>query len=186
MPPLLHAGMGRNCPALLPLPALDPRTSSPEAFRRTRRALVCHEGNEAMKPKFFSVAARLVALLSIAPQISHAGDDSLVGTLLRQAGVAIHVEALHAIEVIHTKGSFVNAGLSGSSDSWNEMGGTRQAYLFSTPPLGGGSGWDGKENWNLDQTGLVIVDGSVLGRSSAINSRRTTASRGRFASARCT
>ena len=49
------------------------------------------------------------------------------------------------------------------------MGGMREAALFSTPPLGGGSGWDGDENWNLDQTGLVIVDGSVLGRSSAIN-----------------
>ena len=49
------------------------------------------------------------------------------------------------------------------------MGGMREAPLFSTPPLGGGSGWDGDENWNLDQTGLVIVDGSVLGRSSAIS-----------------
>jgi hypothetical protein len=49
------------------------------------------------------------------------------------------------------------------------MGGMREVSLFSTPPLGGGSGWDGNENWNLDQTGLVIVDGSILGRSSAVN-----------------
>ena len=72
-------------------------------------------------------------------------------------------------KVIHAKGSVVATGLSGSGDDWNEMGGMREAALFSTPPLGGGSGWDGDENWNLDQTGLVIVDGSVLGRSSAIN-----------------
>jgi hypothetical protein len=49
------------------------------------------------------------------------------------------------------------------------MGGVRTASRFSTPPLGGGSGWDGKESWTLDQTGLVIVDGSVLGRSTAVN-----------------
>ena len=45
----------------------------------------------------------------------------------------------------------------------------RETSRFSTPPLGGGNGWDGKESWTLDQTGLVIVDGSVLGRSSAVN-----------------
>ena len=66
-------------------------------------------------------------------------------------------------------GSVVVTGLSGSGDDWNEMGGIREAALFSASPVGGGSGWDGDENWNLDQTGLVIVDGSVLGRSSAIN-----------------
>jgi hypothetical protein len=49
------------------------------------------------------------------------------------------------------------------------MGGVRQATRFSTPPLGGGSGWDGEASWTLDQSGLVIVDGSVLGRSSAVN-----------------
>ena len=49
------------------------------------------------------------------------------------------------------------------------MGGLRETARFSTPPLGGGSGWDGRESWTLDQTGLVIVDGSVLGRSSAVN-----------------
>lgn len=63
----------------------------------------------------------------------------------------------------------VASGLTGTGDSWNEIGGVRQTSRFSTPPLGGGSGWDGKESWTLDQTGLVIVDGSDLGRSTAIN-----------------
>ena len=49
------------------------------------------------------------------------------------------------------------------------MGGMRETSRFSTPPLGGGTGWDGNESWTLDQTGLVIVDGSELGRSTAIN-----------------
>ncbi|HVR45221.1 MAG TPA: aspartyl protease family protein [Candidatus Binatia bacterium] len=76
---------------------------------------------------------------------------------------------MRSIQTVHTRGKVVATGLSGSGASWNEMGGTRQASIFSTPPLGGGTGWDGNESWILDQTGLVIVDDSVMGRSTAIN-----------------
>jgi hypothetical protein len=115
------------------------------------------------------VTASVAVLLSIAPQVLHARGDPRVGALISQSGIALHVDALHSIEVIRAHGRVVAAGLSGSGDNWNELGGMRQASFFSTPPLGGGSGWDGNENWNLDQTGLVIVDGSVLGRSSAVD-----------------
>lgn len=115
------------------------------------------------------VIASLTALLSIAPQVSDAAGDPRVAKLVSRSGVALHVDALRLIEVVHAEGSVVTSGLSGSGDNWNEMGGMREASLFSTPPLGGGSGWDGNESWNLDQTGLVVVDGSVLGRSSAVD-----------------
>jgi hypothetical protein len=121
------------------------------------------------KPEFLFAMASLAVLLSIAPQVSHADGDPRVEKLISQSGVALRVDALRSIEVIHAAGSVVAAGLSGSDDNWNEMGGMREASLFSTPPLGGGSGWNGNESWNLDQTGLVIVDGSVLGRSTAVN-----------------
>ncbi len=119
--------------------------------------------------EFLFVTASLAVLLSIAPQVSRARGDPRVKKLIARSGAALHVGALRSIEVIHAEGSVVAAGLSGSGDNWNEMGGTREASLFSTPPLGGGSGWDGNENWNLDQAGLVIADGSVLGRSSAVS-----------------
>jgi hypothetical protein len=122
-----------------------------------------------MKPGFLFVTASFMVLISVEPQAAHANGDPRVGKLISQSGAALHVDALRSMKVIHAKGSVVATGLSGSGDDWNEMGGMREAALFSTPPLGGGSGWDGDENWNLDQTGLVIVDGSVLGRSSAIN-----------------
>src|SRR5579863_5904743 len=122
-----------------------------------------------MKPGFLFVTASFMALISVEPQAAHANGDPRVGKLISQSGAALHVDALRSMKVIHAKGSVVASGLSGSGDDWNEMGGTREAALFSAPPLGGGSGWDGKEDWNLDQTGLVIVDGSVLGRSSAIS-----------------
>jgi len=122
-----------------------------------------------MKPGFLFVTASFMVLISVEPQAAHANGDPRVGKLISQSGAALHVDALRSMKVIHAKGSVVATGLSGSGDDWNEMGGMREAALFSTPPRGGGSGWDGDENWNLDQTGLVIVDGSVLGRSSAIN-----------------
>jgi hypothetical protein len=122
-----------------------------------------------MKPGFLFLTASFLVLISVEPQAAHANGDPRVGTLISQAGAALHVDALRSMKVIHAKGSVVVTGLSGNGDDWNEMGGMREAALFSTPPLGGGSGWDGHENWNLDQTGLVIVDGSVLGRSGAIN-----------------
>src|SRR5579863_2621876 len=122
-----------------------------------------------MKPGILLVTASCMVLISVEPQAAHANGDPRVGKLMSQSGASLHVDALRSMKVIHAKGSVVATGLSGSGDDWNEMGGMREAALFSTPPLGGGNGWDGDESWNLDQTGLVIVDGSVLGRSSAVN-----------------
>src|SRR5580700_1347180 len=122
-----------------------------------------------MKPGFLFVTASFMVLISVEPQAAHANGDPRVGKLISQSGAALHVDALRSVKVIHAKGSVVANGLSGSGDDWNEMGGMREAALYSAPPLGAGSGWDGDENWNLDQTGLVIVHGSVRGRPSAIN-----------------
>lgn len=95
--------------------------------------------------------------------------DQRAATLVRRSGVALNVAALRSIGVIHLKGHVVASGLPGTGDYWNQMGRMREASGFLTPPLGGGSGWDGKESWTLDQTGLVIIDGSALGRSTAVN-----------------
>ena len=101
--------------------------------------------------------------------VSRVDADPRVARLIKQSGAALHVEALPSIRIIHAEGTIVAAGLSGKNESWNEMGAMRVTSLFSTPPLGGGTGWDGKDSWTLDQTGLVIVDGGDLGRSTAVN-----------------
>ena len=101
--------------------------------------------------------------------VSRADTDPRAASLIKQSGAALHVDALRSVRIIHAQGTIVAAGLSGKNESWNEMGGMRVTSRFSTPPLGGGTGWDGKDSWNLDQTGLVIVDGGDLGRSTAVN-----------------
>lgn len=115
------------------------------------------------------IAMAGATLLYPAPHVARAETDPLIASLIRQSGAALHVAALRSIRLIHARGNLVADGLSGKGDNWNEMGGMRQASYFATPPLGGGAGWDGGESWTLDQTGLVIVDGSELGRSTAIN-----------------
>jgi membrane-associated protease RseP (regulator of RpoE activity) len=110
-----------------------------------------------------------VLIFAEVPAHGQNSSDPRVANLINQSGAALHVSALRSIRIIQEKGNIVAAGLSGSGDNWNEIGGMREASSFSTPPLGGGSGWDGNESWTLDQTGLVIVDGSVLGRSSAVS-----------------
>jgi hypothetical protein len=126
-------------------------------------------------PRLVVLAGLLFAWISgahaqtTARQVSRADADPRVANLIKQSGAALHVAALRSIRIIHAEGTIVAAGLSGKGDNWNEIGGMRETSRFSTPPLGGGTGWDGKESWTLDQTGLVIVDGSDLGHSSAVN-----------------
>jgi hypothetical protein len=123
-----------------------------------------------MKIRRAILAFAVPALLCLVPAASFASStDPRVATLIKESGAALHVSAMRNGEIVDAKGKVVAVGLSGQAEGWNEMGGAREASTFSTPPLGGGSGWDGSQNWNLDQTGLVIVDGSVLGRSSAID-----------------
>jgi Aspartyl protease/PDZ domain len=123
-----------------------------------------------MKLRRVLLAVAASALLASVPPASAApGTDPRVGNLIEESRAALHIEAMHPGEIVRASGKVVALGLSGTGEDWNEMGGTREASAFSTPPLGGGSGWDGHTSWNLDQTGLVIVDGSVIGRAGAIN-----------------
>src|ERR1700729_1483223 len=90
------------------------------------------------EPEFLFVTASLAVLLlalllSVAPQASHANGDMRVGKLIGQSAVALHVDALRSIKLIHAEGRVAASGLSGSGDTWNEMGGMREASLFSTP-----------------------------------------------------
>jgi hypothetical protein len=123
-----------------------------------------------MKIRRALLALAVPALLLAVPAASFAAaGDAQVAALVQQSGKALHVSAMRTVHVVHLKGKTTAVGLSGTAEGWNEIGAARSSTLFSTPPLSGGSGWDGKESWNLDQTGLVIVDAGDLGRSAAIS-----------------
>ena len=110
-----------------------------------------------MKPGFLFVTASFMVLISVEPQATHANGDPRVGKLISQSGAALHVDALRSMKVIHAKGSVVATGLSGSGDDWNEMGGMREAALFSTPPLGGGKPRDAgfRPDPDLEESGMA-------------------------------
>jgi hypothetical protein len=117
-----------------------------------------------------ALRALVLPALLLAPAVSlAAAPDPRVTALVKESGAALHVGAMQSVRVVHLKGTLVAVGLHGTSETWNEIGGVRTSTRFSTPPLGGGSGWDGRDNWNLDQTGLVIVDASDAGRAATIS-----------------
>jgi hypothetical protein len=122
-----------------------------------------------MKLERVFLALAVPAVFVLAPAASFAAPDPRVSVLIQESGVALHVGAMKSVQVVHLSGTIVAVGLRGTSETWNEIGGARISSRFSTPPLAGGSGWDGKDNWNLDQTGLVIVDASDSGRAATIS-----------------
>jgi hypothetical protein len=108
-------------------------------------------------------------LVLVLPALLAAAPDPRVTTLIKQSGTALHIGAMQTVRVVRLRGKVVAVGLSGTADDWNEIGGVRSASYFSTPPLAGGDGWDGNDFWNLDQTGLVIVNASDGDRASEIS-----------------
>lgn len=123
-----------------------------------------------MKLQRAFLAVAVPAFLLVAPAASFAAaPEPRVSALITESGAALHIGAMRTVHVVHVKGKVTAVGLSGTGENWNEIGGVRLSASFSTPPLGGGSGWDGKNNWNLDQTGLVIVDASDTGRAGTIS-----------------
>ena len=111
-----------------------------------------------------------LALASAHPAIA----DQRVTQIVNQSGAALHVAAMRNVHVIHFNAKATQAGIAGVAEGWAEIGGMRGSQTYSNPPLSGGNGWDGKQAWSLDQTGLVWVDGSDAGRSSAITTNYLT------------
>lgn len=111
----------------------------------------------------------LPLFLAVVPVASQADGSATVTQIVNESGAALHIEAMRDIHVLHVTSKTVAAGIAGSAESWGEVGGIRSSSSYSNPPLAGGNGWDGRDNWNLDQTGLVWVDGSDSGRAIAIS-----------------
>ena len=87
-----------------------------------------------------------------------------IAKLLNQSRAALGGSALDRAGVISVEAKVSSGGLTGTSQSWSEMGGVRYAESYNTPPLAGADGYDGTSVWNRDGSGLVWVDGGQSGR----------------------
>lgn len=95
--------------------------------------------------------------------------DLRVDGLLAQSRAALGGTALDRRTVLRLDGRVTQGGLSGTGTRWLEIGGSRFAESYATPPVEGGDGFDGSVAWNRDGSGLVWVDGGAAGRAQAIS-----------------
>ncbi len=91
-----------------------------------------------------------------------------IAKLLMQSRTALGGAALDRAGVMSAEAKVTVGGLTGTAQSWSEIGGTKFAESYATPPLEGGDGYDGGSVWNRDGSGLVWVDGGQSGRAQEI------------------
>jgi hypothetical protein len=115
-----------------------------------------------------ALLAPVLFSLSLAPAGAAGAPDARVAQLLRTSGAAINAQALGKIKVFEIDAKVSGAGLSGTGTAWQEAGGDRFAETYSTPPIAGGDGFDGKNVWNADGSGLVWSDGGIADRAQEI------------------
>ncbi len=110
-----------------------------------------------------------LALATLLPNAAAAAPPDNVSRLLDQSRAALGAEALSNVKVLELKETTSVGGLPGTSTQWLEIGGMRFSEFASNPPVVQDDGYDGKESWLRDGTGLVWVDGGTLGRSQEIS-----------------
>lgn len=116
-----------------------------------------------LSPTIRCAALGLAALL---PSAAHAdGSTNNVDTLLAQSRAALGGAALDRIKYLELSSKTTTYGLAGTSTQWMQVGGIRFAECNANPPINQSDGYDGNVVWTRDTSGMVWVDGSILGRS---------------------
>jgi hypothetical protein len=100
--------------------------------------------------------------------VARADVDPRAARVVREAGMALHVSAMRDVRVLHLRIRASRPGATGPVESWTEIGGLRNAERFDIAPNIGASGWDGRDDWTLDRTGLVWADGGDADRYQTI------------------
>jgi hypothetical protein len=115
---------------------------------------------------FRTTLALSIALFTLAAGKAPAAplEGGQIAKLLNQSRTALGGAALDRAGVMSVEAKVTAGGLTGTSQSWGEIGGVRFAESYNTPPLAGGDGYDGTNVWNRDGSGLVWVDGGQSGR----------------------
>jgi hypothetical protein len=118
--------------------------------------------------RFFRIdlGAAIFALAVLVPTVAHAsGSNDNVNKLLAKSRAALGGSALDRVKLLEVQSTTTAFGLPGTSVQWMHIGGIRFAEDDANPPVDQSDGYDGKETWTRDTSGMVWVDGSTLGRS---------------------
>lgn len=112
------------------------------------------------------LGAAAFALVVLLPVVAHAGGPNHnVDKLLAQSRAALGGSALDRVKLLELQSKTTAFGLPGTNLQWMQIGGILFAERDANPPIDQSDGYDGKETWTRDTSGMVWVDGSTLGRS---------------------
>jgi hypothetical protein len=128
-----------------------------------------------MRTLHTAVAGAILALAALYPCAARAAapnDDA--GRLLAQSRAALGGSALDRVKLLELQSKTTQYGLRGTGTQWLQIGGKLFAERGDNPPIDQSDGYDGKEAWTRDTSGMVWIDGSRLGRSLEITNAFTS------------
>lgn len=115
-------------------------------------------------------AAFAVGILAFDVRTPAIAGDARAERLVAQSRLAMGGDALARRHTLRLAAAVSAAGLQGTGRQWLEIGGSRFAESYITDPVSGGDGYDGRDVWNRDGSGLVWVDGGDAGRATTLAS----------------
>lgn len=121
-----------------------------------------------MSSAFRAGAFALAAACMLAPPATRAAQTQDAARLLALSQRALGGRALARLKTLRFDVRLAAAGLTGTGTTWQDLAAPRYAESYDLSPIAGGDGFDGRQAWNSDGTGLVWVDGGAAGRASAI------------------
>jgi hypothetical protein len=121
-----------------------------------------------MTSAFRTGAFALAAAFALLPSPTRAAQTQEAARLLALSQRALGGGALQRVKTLRIDAKVTAAGLSGMGATWQDLAAPRYAETYELFPLAGGDGFDGRQAWSSDGTGLVWVDGGAAGRAAAI------------------
>src|ERR1700683_4180473 len=99
---------------------------------------------------FRTTLALAIALFALAAGKASAApiEGGHIAKLLMQSRAALGGAALDRAGVVSREAKVSVGGLTGTAQSWSEIGGSKFAESYAIPPLEGGDGYDGGNVWD--------------------------------------
>jgi hypothetical protein len=116
-----------------------------------------------MKAIFFTTALLLLPAAQARP--AEADPQALLARAKEAAGGS----AWDRVQTLHTKAHVTTGGLSGPAESWEDTLTGRYVDTFQLGSFTGAQGFDGKDTWEVDTSGMVTLDDSGDAREGSVD-----------------